>query len=90
MTRANSSLCPHCGSEHELSTQVALKDAMPACEALPRPGDTMFCIRCGEFCIVDGDGMLRRPRHSEARRLRRDPRCIALLAGWREVAGQRK
>jgi len=82
MTRHGiTTLCPHCGYEHNAITAVVERGhAGP--EPYPTAGDYTLCFGCGEFCTYDRSDMLRRPTHSELREIKRNKCCQMVRESW--------
>ena len=56
--------CPHCQSEHELTSNLMGKEG-----GGPSPGDASICITCCEFSVFQDDLSLRKPNEEEAKAL---------------------
>jgi len=81
MTRRITTICPHCGYEHDATTAV-VERGHAGLEPRMGPGDYTLCFGCGEFCVMDRTGMLRRPTHTEVRKIRRDKLCQMVRENW--------
>src|SRR5262245_990985 len=72
------SLCPHCGAEHEFASEI-----FETTHSNIKAGDTSLCVTCGRFSVLDRDGiMLRKPNRKELRRIAKDKRCTAVFLAW--------
>jgi hypothetical protein len=90
MSKVSYTVCPFCGHEHELAAAIVETAKLPAVEPTLRPGNATMCARCGEFSVMDRNEMLRRPTHSEARKLARDYRARNLRQAWAEARARRQ
>ena len=81
MTIDHSTICPHCGEEHERVTS-AVRDGRDR----PRDGDATICWECGALGIYEdrAPGGIRKPTKHEQRALDRDERVQQILAAWRD------
>jgi hypothetical protein len=68
--------CPFCGQHHDAV------DTMEGSGRVPEENDATMCFTCGEFCIFDKDGGLRKPTRREQRALDRDGRVQRARTAW--------
>lgn len=90
MSRVNFTVCPFCGDEHDRSSAVTRRGALPHVEPRMRPGDASMCIKCGEFSVMGWSDALRKPSPDESAMLARDPAVRRVREAWQETVGRKK
>ena len=91
MTVELSTICVHCGTEHELCS-AATNSETGEIRQTPHDGDCTICWACGGFNILEHDapGGLRRPSAREQRALDADPMVRLAIEAWRAVKATRQ
>lgn len=79
-------ICPHCGIEHELASEIFGEQ-----KRKPTGGSVSLCIRCGKASVFDSNLQLRLPTAEEAALIAVDPRITEariVMAGMVPAKGE--